>query len=52
VAIPLGLLGGFKAPKFWIIKEINIKPYSKKLVVPPLVGMIIISMIARNLFGS
>ena len=52
IAIPLGLMGGFRFPKIGKFKENYIKPISKKFIFPPLVGMIIMGMLSRNFFGS
>ena len=47
-----GLLYGYNFKKFWFFKGYNLKPIMVKLKIPPLVAMIVIAMLARNLFGD
>lgn len=50
--IALGLLGGFHFPQVWKFPGYHLKPIIKGIVLPPLILMIIMGCIARNLFGS
>ena len=52
VGITMGLLFGFKCPKFLFFPGFETKPCTKKLLIPSLIGMIIMGMIARNTFGG
>jgi hypothetical protein len=50
--IAIGLLGGFHFPKVWKFPGYHLKPILKGIVIPPLIMMIIMGAIARNLFGT
>jgi hypothetical protein len=49
--IALGLLGGFHFPKIGRFPGYHLKPVLKGIVIPPLIAMIIMGCIVRNLFG-
>ncbi len=52
IGISMGLLFGFKCPKFLCFPGFETKPCTKKILIPSLIGMIIMGMIARNFFGG
>ena len=45
------MLAGFHTHKLGPIPAININPVLKSFKLPPLIGMILFGMIARNTFG-
>ena len=49
--IAIGLLGGFHFPKVWKFPGYHLKPIIRGIVIPPLIAMIIMGCVARNLFG-
>lgn len=46
----IGLIFGFQLPAFWKFPGYRFKPYVTKFQIPPLILMIILGCIARNLF--
>jgi hypothetical protein len=50
--IAIGLLGGFHFPSIGRFPGYHLKPVLRGIVIPPLILMIIMGAIARNLFGS
>lgn len=50
--IALGLLNGFHFPKLGKFPGYHLKPILKGIVIPPLILMIIMGAVARNLFGD
>jgi NhaP-type Na+/H+ or K+/H+ antiporter len=43
---------GFSMSKLWKFPGFKVRPLLKTVKIPPLVGMIIFGMIARNFFGE
>jgi hypothetical protein len=52
VGICFGLLAGYKFKKFLCIKPFAVPAVIKVITIPPLIGMIIMGCVARNLFGE
>lgn len=50
--ILLGLMHGYRFPKFWKFPGFRLKPLCTKVSIPPIVGMIAMGCIARNFFGD
>ena len=50
--VMLGMLAGFSIPKFGKFNGLTVKPILSKVRIPPIIGMIIMGCIVRNLFGD
>jgi hypothetical protein len=46
------LLSGYTFPNMWPFRGYKLRPLLTTFPIPPLLGMIIMACIARNLFGS
>ncbi len=45
------LLNGFKTPKIFCLPSKKVRPLLKVINIPPIIGMVIMGFIVRNLFG-